>query len=208
MLVDSHDLVQALFRWLHILAGVTWIGLLYFLTFIHVQLQTRLTLALRSQLIPQLMLPTLWWFRWGAMLTFLSGYVLLLWKYFVLGSGLTGEAGLLGSSAGLWISFGVVLGTIMWGNAWFVIWPVYQGVIGRTGEGGSGPEQTPAAKTALLASRINTFLSLPLVFAMVAGSGHAPSIPFRPIWLVVVLGLGFGLAYVLIFRVSRQAGTP
>ncbi len=199
MSVDGHDLVQALFRWLHILAGVTWIGLLYFLTFIHVQL----TLALRDQLIPQLMPPTLLWFRWGAMLTFLSGYVLLVWKYFVLGSGLTGEAGLIGSSAGLWISFGVVLGTIMWVNAWFVIWPAYQGIIGRTGQGGSGPEGGPSAETALLVSRINTFLSLPLVFAMLAGSGHAPSIPFQPLWLVLVLIISFGLSYLLLWSVGR-----
>ena len=131
MLVDGHDLVQALFRWLHILAGVTWIGLLYFLTFIHV----RLSPALRGQLISHITLPTLVWFRWGAMLTFLSGYVLLVWKYLLLGSGLSGAGGLLGSSAGLWISCGVVLGTIMWWNVWFVIWPIYQAVPRSDGGG-------------------------------------------------------------------------
>ena len=203
MLVDGHDLVQALFRWLHILAGVTWIGLLYFLTFIHV----RLSPALRGQLISHITLPTLVWFRWGAMLTFLSGYVLLVWKYLLLGSGLSGAGGLLGSSAGLWISCGVVLGTIMWWNVWFVIWPIYQAALGQTGEGAE-MERPPRARTALLAARINTVLSVPLVFAMLAGSGHAPSIPFQPVWLVLVLGLGCGLACVLIFLAGRQAATP
>ena len=202
MLVDGHDLVQALFRWLHILAGVTWIGLLYFLTFIHV----RLSPALRGQLISHITLPTLVWFRWGAMLTFLSGYVLLVWKYFLLGSGLSGAGGLLGSSAGLWISCGVVLGTIMWWNVWFVIWPIYQAVLSRTGEGAE-TERPPRARTALLAARINTVLSVPLVFTMLAGSGHAPSIPFQPVWLVLVLGLGCGLAWGLIFLAGRQAAT-
>ena len=203
MLVDGHDLVQALFRWLHILAGVTWIGLLYFLTFIHV----RLSPALRGQLISHITLPTLVWFRWGAMLTFLSGYVLLVWKYLLLGSGLSGAGGLLGSSAGLWISCGVVLGTIMWWNVWFVIWPVYQAVLGQTGEGAE-TERPPRARTALLAARINTVLSVPLVFTMLAGSGHAPSIPFQPVWLVLVLGLGCGLACGLMFLAGQQADTP
>ncbi len=203
MLVDGHDLVQALFRWLHILAGVTWIGLLYFLTFIHV----RLSPALRGQLISHITLPTLVWFRWGAMLTFLSGYVLLVWKYLLLGSGLSGAGGLLGSSAGLWISCGVVLGTIMWWNVWFVIWPIHQAVLGQTGEGAE-TERPPRARTALLAARINTVLSVPLVFTMLAGSGHAPSIPFQPVWLVLVLGLGCGLACGLMFLAGRQADTP
>ena len=203
MLVDGHDLVQALFRWLHILAGVTWIGLLYFLTFIHV----RLGPALSGQLITHITLPTLVWFRWGAMLTFLSGCVLLLWKYFLLGSGLSGAGGLLGSSAGLWISCGVVLGTIMWWNVWFVIWPIYQAVLGRTGEDAE-TERPPRARTALLAARVNTVLSVPLVFTMLAGSGHAPSIPFQPVWLVLVLGLGCGLACLLIVLGGRQADTP
>ena len=202
MPIDGHDLIQALFRWLHILAGVTWLGLLYFLTFI----QVRLTPALRGQLVSELMSPTLAWFRWGAMLGFLSGYVLLVWKYFVLGSGLTGEAGLLGSSAGLWLGFGVGVGTIMWANAWFVIWPAYQGVLGRTGEGSPGPEEVPCAETALLVLRINTCLSPPLVFAMLAGAGHAPSLPFRPVWLGFVIVLGCGLAGALIFRFGRCAG--
>ena len=203
MLVDGHDLVQAVFRWLHILAGVTWIGLLYFLTFIHV----RLSPALCGQLISHITLPTLVWFRWGAMLTFLSGYVLLVWKYFLLGSGLSGASGLLGSSAGLWISCGVVLGTIMWWNVWFVIWPIYQAVLGQTGEGAE-TERPPRARTALLAARLNTVLSVPLVFTMLAGSGHAPSIPFQPVWLVLVLGLGCGLACGLIFLAGRQVDTP
>ena len=199
MLLDGHDLVQVLFRWLHILAGVTWLGLLYFLTFI----QVRLTPALRGHLVAELMPPTLAWFRWGAMLSFLSGYVLLVWKYVVLGSGLTGEAGLLGSSAGLWIGFGAVVGTIMWANAWFVIWPAYQGVLGRTGQGGPGPEEVPHAGTALLVSRLNTCLSLPLVFAMLAGAGHAPSLAFGPVCLGLVLVLGCGLAGALIVWLGR-----
>jgi uncharacterized membrane protein len=204
--VDSHDVLQALFRWIHILAAITWIGLLYFLNFINVHVQRALEDSVRTQLIRELLPRTLWWFRWGAMCTFLSGYLLLLWKYFLLGSGVLGDAGLLGSSAGLWISLGVVLGTMMWWNVWFIIWPAQQRLIRWTREGKTPPEQPATAKKALLASRVNTFLSVPLVFVMLAGSGHYPSIGFQPLSVIVVLGIGFGLAYVLIFRVGPAVG--
>ncbi len=206
MYVDSHDVLQALFRWIHILAGITWIGLLYFFNFMNVQVQKVLEDSVRRQLVPELMLQTLWWFRWGAMFAFLSGYLLLLWKYFLLGSGVMGDAGLLGSSAGLWISLGVVFGTIMWWNVWFIIWPAQQQLISWTRAGKTPPEQPATAKKALLASRVNTFLSVPLIFAMLAGSGHYPSIGFQPLSVIGVLGLGFGLAYGLIFRVGPTVG--
>lgn len=206
MYVDSHDVLQALFRWIHILAGITWIGLLYFLNFINVHVNRALEDSVRTQLVPELMPRTLWWFRWGAMFTFLSGYLLLLWKYFLLGSGVMGDAGLLGSSAGRWISLGVVLGTIMWWNVWFMIWPAQQQLIRWTRAGKTPLEQPATAQKALLASRLNTFLSVPLVFAMLAGAGHYPSIGFHPLSVIVVLGIGFGLAYVLIFRVGPAGG--
>lgn len=200
--VDSHDVLQALFRWIHILAAIIWIGLLYFLNFINVHVHRALEDSVRAQLIPELLPWTLWWFRWGAMFTFLSGYLLLLWKYFLLGSGVLGDAGLLGSSAGLWISLGVILGTVMWWNVWFIIWPAQQRLIRWTGEGKTPAEQPETAQKALLASRVNTFLSVPLVFAMLAGSGHYPSIGFQPLSVIVVFGIGFSLAYGLIFWVG------
>jgi uncharacterized membrane protein len=143
---------------------------------------------------------TLWWFRWGAMFTLLSGLLLIIWKYFLLGSGFTGDSGLMTTGAGLWITLGALFGTIMWFNVWFIIWPAQQKLISWTVEGQTPPEQPVLAKRALYASRVNTFLSVPLLFAMFAGSGHYPSIPFNLLWVIIVLGLGFAFAYYMIFK--------
>jgi uncharacterized membrane protein len=199
--VDMNDLLQALFRWIHFVAGITWIGMLYFFNFINAHVTAALQPATRREVIPQLMPRALWWFRWGAMFTFLSGLLLILWKYFLLGSGFTGDAGLFGSSAGLWISMGALFGTIMWYNVWFIIWPAQQQLITWVKEGQTPPEQPQVAKTALYASRTNTFLSVPMLFGMLAGAGHYPSIAFFP-WFIVVIALGAGLVYYLIFKLS------
>jgi uncharacterized membrane protein len=199
--VDMNDLLQALFRWIHFVAGIIWIGMLYFFNFINAHVTAALQPATRREVIPQLMPRALWWFRWGAMFTFLSGLLLILWKYFLLGSGFTGDAGLFGSSAGLWISMGALFGTLMWYNVWFIIWPAQQKLITWVKEGETPPEQPQVAKTALYASRTNTFLSVPMLFGMLAGAGHYPSIAFFP-WFIVVIALGAGLVYYLIFKLS------
>jgi len=196
-----NDLLQALFRWIHFVAGITWIGMLYFFNLINAHVTAALQPATRREVIPQLMPRALWWFRWGAMFTFLSGLLLILWKYFLFGSGFTGDAGLFGSSAGLWISMGALFGTIMWYNVWFIIWPAQQRLITWVKEGETPPEQPQVAKTALYASRTNTFLSVPMLFGMLAGAGHYPSISFFP-WFIVVIALGVGLVYYLIFKFS------
>ena len=197
--MDMNDLLQALFRWIHFLAGITWIGVLYFFNLINAHVTAALQPATRREVVPQLMPRALWWFRWGAMFTFLSGLLLLLWKYFILGSGFTGDAGLFSSSAGLWISMGALFGTIMWFNVWFIIWPAQQKLITWVKEGQTPPEQPQVAKTALYASRTNTFLSVPMLFGMLAGAGHYPSISFFP-WFIVVIAVGVGVAYYLIFN--------
>ncbi len=199
--MDMNDVLQALFRWIHFVAGITWIGILYFFNLINGHVTAALQPATRREVIPQLMPRALWWFRWGAMFTFLSGLLLILWKYFILGSGFTGDAGLFGSSAGLWISMGALFGTIMWFNVWFIIWPAQQKLITWVKEGQAPPEQPQVAKTALYASRTNTFLSVPMLFSMLAGAGHYPSLSFFP-WCIIVIALGAGLVYYMIFKFS------
>ena len=81
-----NDVLQALFRWIHLLAGITWIGLLYYFNLINAHFQGALEAEVRKQVVPQLMPRTLWWFRWGAMFTLLSGLLMILWKYFLLGN--------------------------------------------------------------------------------------------------------------------------
>jgi uncharacterized membrane protein len=197
--VDMNDVLQALFRWIHFVAGITWIGMLYFFNLINAHVTAALQPATRREVVPQLMPRSLWWFRWGAMFTFLSGLLL-----FVLegSSGFTGDAGLFTSDAGLWITLGALFGTIMWFNVWFIIWPAQQKLITWTKEGQTPPEQPAVAKRALYASRTNTFLSVPMLAGMMLGAGHYPTISFSFLWVLLVLVIGFGLAYYMIFKFS------
>jgi uncharacterized membrane protein len=196
--VDTNDVLEALFRWIHFLSGITWIGMLYFFNLINAHVTAALQPPTRREVVPQLMPRTLWWFRWGAMFTFLSGLLMLLWKYFVRPGG--GFAELFGSEAGQWITMGALFGTIMWFNVWFIIWPAQQKLITWTKEGQTPPEQPAVAKRALYASRTNVFLSVPMLFGMLEGAGHYPTINFNLLWVIIVLVLGFGLAYYMIFK--------
>jgi len=71
--VDTNDLLQALFRWIHFVAGITWIGMLYFFNLINAHVTAALQPPTRREVVPQLMRRNLWSFRWGTMFTFLSG---------------------------------------------------------------------------------------------------------------------------------------
>ena len=198
--MDMNDVLQALFRWIHFVAGITWIGVLYFFNLINAHVTAALQPATRREVVPQLMPRALWWFRWGAMFTFLSGLLMLLWKYFILGSGFTGDSGLFTTEAGQWITMGALFGTVMWFNVWFIIWPAQQKLITWVKEGQTPPEQPAVAKRALYTSRLNTFLSVPMLFGMLAGAGHYPTINFNLLWFIIVLALGGGLAYYMIFK--------
>ena len=104
-----------LLRWIHFLAGITWIGLLYYLNFAQVPFFAETEPGVRSGAQQKLLPRVMWWFRWGAKITFLSGWIYLL-HYWL---GLRGI-----NDPGTWkILLGGLLGSIMWANVWFVIWP-------------------------------------------------------------------------------------
>lgn len=170
--MDGYNGLMILMRWLHIFVGIIWIGHLYFFNFVNVPLQGALDDAGKKAVNPQLMPRALWWFRWGAMLTLLSGLVLFWMVYMQMDPQwgnpvLRDDMGNLSTRA-KWIMFGMGLGAIMWFNVWFIIWPAQQRLLG-----GTAGEMAPILrKRALLASRINTYLSGPMLFGMVNGS-HA-----------------------------------
>ena len=156
-------------RWIHFLAGVVWIGLLYYFNFVQVPFFAETEAPVRSGAIVKLVPRALWWFRWGAMFTFLSGssYLLLfLWK--------RGGTGLLSTSWGIAIQIGALLGTIMFLNVWLVIWPNQKIVIANTEAVAAGKEANPAAAAAgaraFLASRTNVVFSIPMLFFMGSAS--------------------------------------
>jgi len=162
-----------LLRWFHFLAGITWIGVLYYFNFIQTPFfATELGGQARSAVVRGLVPNALWWFRWGAMFTFLTGWLIVFTK-------LEHESMLLGSGYMTRILTGGLIGTLMWFNVWFVIWPAQQVVIASANAvaGGGQADPTAAARGARagLASRTNTLFSLPMLFFMGSAS-HFPSL--------------------------------
>lgn len=170
-----------LFRWFHLLAGLAWVGLLWYFNFVQGEYFKEADAAAKSDAIRKLVPRALWWFRWGAMLTFVSGVALLGAKQLI----------------GYGILVGATLGTLMFLNVWLIIWPNQKIVIASAEQAAAGGEADPAAAGALakagLASRTNTLFSIPMLFfmassvhlAQLAGPIAQASIPS----LIVVFGL-------------------
>ncbi len=221
MLIDWTSDIQMLLRWIHILAGITWIGLLYFFNLVNVNFMKALDAATKGKVVPQLMPRALFWFRWGAVVTWLSGFGYFAWivdgeqgEHMALGIWLVawlaawavvrgilqplsgalnkgvvvgvatavlvtlvawvvltaGADGLLTSRSKA-IGIGGGLGTIMLLNVWGIIWPAHKRIIAWTrdaSEKGAAmpPEAASLARRAFLASRMNTWLSLPMLWFM------------------------------------------
>jgi uncharacterized membrane protein len=161
---------EFLLRWIHFLSGVTWIGVLYYFNFIQTPFfGTDLGGQAKSAMTRGLVPNALWWFRWGAMFTFLSGWTIVLLK---LGHGTGLDSGYMTR-----ILTGGLMGTLMWYNVWWVIWPAQQIVIANANNVADGKEANPAAAgaggKAGMASRTNTLFSIPMLFFMGAAS-HLP----------------------------------
>jgi uncharacterized membrane protein len=169
MALLSSDGILFLFRWIHFLAGITWIGLLYYFNFVQTPFFAETEPAVRSGAIQKLVPRALWWFRWGAMVTFFSGWLIILHRM--------GQGGFFAGSYGWAILLGGLLGSLMWANVWFVIWPnqkvVIQNAIDTAAGRPANPAAAPAGGRAGLASRTNTALSVPMLFYMGAAS-HLP----------------------------------
>ncbi len=221
---------QFLLRWIHFLAGITWIGMLYFFNLVNVQFQKELDAATKAKVVPNLMPKALFWFRWGAMATWLSGFT---YYYLLVDSEKAGHMALVYFLVGWSIAFVVLsalfrasvaggplkdgrllavvitivvafmayatalmaqkggsssrtisimvgggLGTIMLLNVWMIIWPLQKRIIAAvkaTAETGAAApaDQAKWARRAFLASRANTWLSIPMLFFMGAAS-HFP----------------------------------
>ena len=125
---DWYSNVHLVVRWLHVMAGIVWIGHLYFFNFVNVPLQGALDDATKKAVNPQLLPRALWWFRWGAMVTLLAGLVLFTLVYMYTPGVGFGPTSVFTDASGLtaraaWILLGMLLGTVMWFNVWFIIWP-------------------------------------------------------------------------------------
>ena len=161
----SHpEFASFLFRWLHVLSGVMWIGLLWYFNFVQIPSMPKIPDDQKPAIGKVIAPEALWWFRWGAMATIVTGLILAWLNGYLL------EAILIGLLDGvpkhMAIGIGMWLGTIMWFNVWFIIWPNQKRALGIVEA--DADTKAKSARTAMLFSRTNTLLSIPMLFAMVS----------------------------------------
>lgn len=149
--MDTMQFLNFLFRWGHLLFGITWIGMLYYFNFVQGAYFKEATPDALGDAKAKLAPRALWWFRWGAMFTFLTGVVLLVG---VMQQKVLND----------FILVGALLGTLMFLNVWLVIWPAQKIALGLV----QGGDTAAAGARALLASRTNTLFSGPMAYCMLA----------------------------------------
>jgi len=175
--------IDFLARWAHVMFGVAWVGLLYYFNFIQGAYFAEATAEAKADATKKLAPRALWWFRWGAMGTFLTGLYLLK---------------VVGASAGPYLLLGATMGIFMFLNVWLIIWPKQKIVIGL-----KQGDVAAAASKALLASRTNTLFSAPMLFGMIAAQ-H-----FKPLGMPAGIGsftsTGFLVALALILLLELNA---
>ena len=151
------SLETGLLQWLHVFFGITWIGLLYYFNFVQTPTMPKVPAELKPGVSKYIAPSALFYFRWGAAFTVLTG-LMLAWSYGELVEALT-----LQPSARL-IGIGMWLALIMAFNVWVIIWPAQQKVLGMVPADDAA--KAAAAKRGLIASRTNVLLSIPMLLAM------------------------------------------
>lgn len=173
-------------RWIHFVAGITWIGLLYWFNLVNAPFQRVLDVSVKPQVNPPLLLRSLAWFRHSAWVTVLAGLVLIWGLYWSRGD-------LVSSDSAKTIMTGAVLGVIMMVNVWGLIWPNQRRILAAMA---AGEKPDPSwARTALYASRANFTLSFPML-AFMAGSSHL-GLDWPAIIVVGLVLAALGFAVVL-----------
>jgi uncharacterized membrane protein len=206
---------ETILRFLHILAGITWIGMLYFFNFVNlpllkIQLKKPYEANMAEKVTGHVSIKALFFFRWGAFFTLLFGLLLLgaeseqvsLRDYF-LDSGMNGYA----------IGLGILLGLVMFFNVWVVIWPRQQKILANNKAIAASADEAekkrlgdlnaPMVKEATLASRANTWLSVPMLWGMVFGAhGYGGGSTMRE-WLFPIAVLA-----ALLIMMAAYSQTP
>ena len=172
-----------IFRYFHVIAGITWIGMLYYFNFVQTEYFKEAEADAKKDAMAKLAPRALWWFRWGAMVTFITG----LYLFHKLGAFSNLDL------APIWV--GALAGTFMFLNVWLIIWPNQQVVLGM--KEGDGP--TSAAKAGL-ASRTNTLFSGPMLLGML-GSKHL-ALPLGG----ASTGLYLALGLIVILEINALVG--
>ena len=177
-------------RWIHFMAGVTWVGILYYFNFVQTPFFAETEAGVRTGAIQKLVPRALWWFRWSAMFTFLAGFLMYIMRMSEMGTGL-----FYSSPYGVAISLGGLISTMMFANVWLVIWPNQQIVIASANQVAGGGQALPAAagagRRAGLTSRTNTVFSISMLFFMGAASHYSSLVGQSSnrglFWLLVII---------------------
>jgi uncharacterized membrane protein len=159
------EFLAFLFRYLHILSGVMWIGLLWYFNFVQIPNMPKIPDEQKPAIGKVIAPAALFWFRWAAMATVITGLLLAGVNHYIL------EAlslGIMDGGSSTPIGIGMWLGIIMWFNVWFVIWPNQKRALGIVEA--DADSKKASARTAMLFSRTNTMLSLPMLYCMAAQS--------------------------------------
>jgi uncharacterized membrane protein len=257
--------LEAIFRWLHIFFGIIWIGHLYFFNWVNGPLQAKLDGPTKKLVVPELMPRALYWFRWGAAWTWITGILLIGLVYYMgeqaFATDATWSAGagimilvtflvapvlydalwksslannlraavitsfvIIGVIVGLFVYFahfsyrgtlihtGAMFGTIMAFNVWMRIWPAQQKII-RAVKNGEAPDAV-LVKLAGMRSRHNTYMSVPLVWAMIGQHTTVPFaggnalIPGNYYWIVwlVIIAVGWHLVFQCYKKAAKVSG--
>ncbi|NQU60490.1 MAG: urate hydroxylase PuuD [Rhodospirillales bacterium] len=151
-------------RWLHVLAGVMWIGLLYYFNFVQIPNMPNIPDEQKPAIGKVIAPAALWWFRWAAMGTIVTGLIVAAMNKYLVFAITLGFAG--GGAKEVVIGIGMWMGIIMWFNVWFVIWPNQKIALGMVEA--DADAKAAAARKAMLFSRTNTLLSIPMLYAMVS----------------------------------------
>ena len=146
-------------RWLHVLSGVMWIGLLWYFNFVQIPSMPKIPDEQKPAIGKVIAPAALFWFRWAALATVVTGLLLATMNGYILRA-LSLQGGVYAIGIGMW------LGLVMAFNVWFIIWPNQQKALGMVTVGAE--EKAAAARKAMLTSRLNTMLSIPMLYCMVA----------------------------------------
>ena len=150
---------SAILQWLHVFFGITWIGLLYYFNFVQIPTMPAVPAELKPGVSKYIAPKALFYFRWGAAFTVLTG-ALLAWVNGYILEALTFEQGFQLIGTGMWLAL------IMAFNVWVIIWPNQKKALGLVEA--DDATKAASAKTAMMASRLNTLLSIPMLYAMTA----------------------------------------